>query len=104
MVKRFSGSYNFCFQIRFQGRREDILLRFPIHGAVMNPWKKVEDEASVMMFIKEKTSIPVPNYYTHGIASDEFGCLGPFIQMEFIPGQRLNELLCSGSGFKPTAT
>ncbi|KAH9216250.1 hypothetical protein DL95DRAFT_522797 [Leptodontidium sp. 2 PMI_412] len=84
VVKRFSGSYNFCFQIRFQGRREDMLLRFPIHGAVMNPWK-VEDEALVMRFVKEKTSIPIPNYYTHSIASGEFDGLGPFILMEFIP-------------------
>jgi len=45
VVKRFSGSYNFCFQIRFEGGREDMLLRFPIHGTVMNPQKKVEDEA-----------------------------------------------------------
>jgi hypothetical protein len=81
-----------------------MLLRFPIHGAVMNPLKKVEDEAIVMRFIKEKTSIPIPNYYTHGIASDEFDGLGPFILMDFIPGQRLDELLCSGDEFKPTIT
>jgi len=104
VIKRFSGSYNFCFQIRFEGGREDMLLRFPIHGAVMHPQKKVEDEAVVMRFIKEKTSIPIPNYYTHGIASDEFDGLGPFILMEFIPGQRLDELLCSGDEFKPTVT
>ncbi|KAG4434269.1 hypothetical protein IFR05_010259 [Cadophora sp. M221] len=104
IVKRFSGSYKFCFQNRFQGRKEDMLLRFPIHGAVMNPWKKVEDEALVMRFIKEKTSIPIPNYYTHGVASAEFDGLGPFILMEFIPGQRLDELLSSGDEFKSTVT
>ncbi|PVH75190.1 hypothetical protein DL98DRAFT_13742, partial [Cadophora sp. DSE1049] len=36
VIRRFSGGYNFCFQIHFQGQREDMLLRFPIHGAVMN--------------------------------------------------------------------
>jgi aminoglycoside phosphotransferase (APT) family kinase protein len=104
VIKRFSGSYNLCFQIRFEGGREDMLLRFPIHGVVMNPQKKVEDEALVMRFIKEKTEIPIPNYYTHGIASGEFDGLGPFILIEFIPGQRLDELLCSGDEFKPIVT
>lgn len=105
VVNRFSGSYNFCFQIRFESKRADMLLRFPIPGAVMDPWKKVEDEAVVMRFIKEKTSIPIPNYYTHGIASDEFDGLGPFILMDFVSGQRLDELLCSGDQeFKSTVT
>ena len=70
----------------------------------MNLQKKVENEAVMIRFIKEKTEIPIPNYYTHGIASGEFDGLGPFILMEFVPGQRLNELLCSGNEFKPTVT
>jgi len=104
VVRRFSGSYNFCFQIHFEGSREDMILRFPIHGAVMNPRKKVEDEAFVMRFIKEKTGIPIPIYYMHGVASNQFEGLGPLILMDYIPGQRLDELLSSGDQLKPIVT
>jgi len=55
-----------------------MLLRFPIPGAVQNPEKNVEDEVAVMRFIQENTSIPIPQYYMHGIASHEFEGLGPF--------------------------
>ena len=104
VVKRFSRSYNFCFQVRFRGDRNDMLLRFLIQGAVMNPWKKVEDESAVMQFIKMKMSIPISSYHAHGIASGEFEDLGPFILMEFVHRDRLDEVLCSGDEFKPKTT
>ena len=104
IVDRFSGSYNFCFQVHFEAERNDAIIRFPIQGAVRNPSQMVEDGAFVMRYIKEKTSVPIPTYYTHGIASGEFDGLGPYLVMEFIPGTRLDELLCTGDCFKAAIT
>jgi hypothetical protein len=63
-----------------------MVLRFLIHGAIINPWRIVEDQANMMRYIIEETRIRIPKYYTYSMASDEFDSLGPFILIDFIPG------------------
>ena len=58
----------------------------------------------MMRYIIEETRIRILKYYTYSVASDEFNGLGPFILMDFIPGQRLDELLYSGDKFKSIIT
>ena len=59
----------------------------------MDPVRKVLREATVMRFVGEKTTIPVPKVIAFGIAEGKFLGLGPFIIMEFARGERLDECL-----------
>jgi len=93
-VQRFEGAFNHCFRLRFDvSDHADWLLRFPIPGDIMYPTEKIDQEVAVMEFIREETSIPIPKVIASGIAEGRFAGLGPFIIMEFIEGERLDEAL-----------
>jgi aminoglycoside phosphotransferase (APT) family kinase protein len=91
-INIFGGSFNFCVQVRFDGGTEWVL-RFPIPGRVMHPEEKVRQEVATMMFIREKTNIPIPGVIAFGMAKDNPMELGPFIITEFVRGRPLSELL-----------
>jgi len=93
VVHRFQGAFNYCFKLRFDEDGEEWILRFPIEGDTMDPVRKVLREVAVMRFIREKTSIPIPKVIASGIAEGKFLGLGPFIIMEFVRGERLDECL-----------
>jgi len=94
VVERFEGAFNHCFRLRFDmSDHADCLLRFPIPGDVMHPAEKIDQEVAVMKFIREKTSIPIPKVIASGTAEGRFAGLGPFIIMEFVEGERLDEAL-----------
>jgi hypothetical protein len=92
VVHRFQA-FNYCFKLRFDEDGEEWILRFPIEGDTMDPVRKVLREATVMRFVGEKTTIPVPKVIASGIAEGKFLGLGPFIIMEFVRGERLDERL-----------
>ena len=54
-----------------------------------------------MKFVKEKTKIPIPKVIAYGTAKGYFTGLGPFIIMEFIEGERLDEVLYQDDKIKP---
>ncbi|KAL5330661.1 hypothetical protein ACEPPN_000180 [Leptodophora sp. 'Broadleaf-Isolate-01'] len=60
VVHRFQGAFNYCFKLRFDEDGQEWILRFPIEGDIMDPVRKVLREATVMRFVREKTTIPVP--------------------------------------------
>jgi len=93
VVGRFQGAFNYCFKLRFDEDGEEWILRFPIEGDTMDPVRKVLREATVMRFVGEKTTIPVPRVIASGMAEGKFLGLGPFIIMEFARGERLDECL-----------
>jgi hypothetical protein len=100
-VERFEGAFNYCFRLRFDSDHTDWLLRFPIPGDVMRPEEKTNHEVAVMKFVREKTKIPIPKVITYGIAEGNFTGLGPFIIMEFVKGERLDEVLYQDDEIKP---
>ncbi|KFY02556.1 hypothetical protein O988_02086 [Pseudogymnoascus sp. VKM F-3808] len=102
VVERFEGAFNYCFRLRFDmSDHDDWLLRFPIPGDVMYPTEKVDQEVAVMKFIKEKTRIPIPKVIASGRTEGRFAGLGPFIIMEFVEGERLDEALYQNGNIKP---
>lgn len=102
VVGRFEGAFNYCFRLRFDmSDHDDWLLRFPIPGDVMYPTEKVDQEVAVMKFIKEKTRIPIPKVIASGRTEGRFAGLGPFIIMDFVEGERLDEALYQNGNIKP---
>jgi aminoglycoside phosphotransferase (APT) family kinase protein len=67
----------------------------------MYPAEKISQEIAVMGFIREKTSIPVPKIIVSGRTEGCFAGLGPFIIMEFVNGERLDEALYQNDKIKP---
>lgn len=101
VVQRFEGAFNHCFRLHFDvGDHVDWILRFPIPGDVMHPAEKVEQEVIVMKFVREKTDIPIPKVIASGMAKGRFEGLGPFIIMEFVEGERLDETLFQDNKFR----
>lgn len=88
------GSYNLCQKFLFTDNAT-LLLRFPRVGAISEDYadEKIAIEVEVLSVIRERTSIPVPEVYSWGPASDNPLGLGAFILMEFIEGTSLNRLL-----------
>ena len=89
-----NGSYNLCQKFRFSDNTTWIL-RFPRVGAICEAYadEKVAIEVEVLSLIRERTSIPVPEVYSWGLAADNPLGLGAYILMEFIEGTTLNHLL-----------
>ncbi|KFY46050.1 hypothetical protein V495_02690 [Pseudogymnoascus sp. VKM F-4514 (FW-929)] len=102
VVERFEGAFNHCFRLRFDlSNRADWLLRFPIPGDVMYPGEKINQEVAAMEFIREHTDIPIPKVITSGRTDGRFEGLGPFITMDFVDGERLDEALYQNDKIKP---
>lgn len=67
----------------------------------MRPAEKINQEVAIMKFVREKTMIPIPKVIACGTAKGRFTGLGPFIIMEFIEGERLDEVLYQDDKIKP---
>lgn len=102
VVGRFEGPFNHCFRLRFDlSNHADWLLRFPIPGDAICPAEKIDQEVGVMEFIRQKTGIPIPKVIASGRAEGRFAGLDPFIIMEFVDGERLDEALYQDNKIKP---
>ncbi|KAH9211485.1 kinase-like domain-containing protein [Leptodontidium sp. 2 PMI_412] len=92
-VKVNNGSFNWCFKVVFHDDTE-WAVRFPVAGKVMYPDEKVRREVAVMIFLKEKTLIPVPEVIAFGMAADNHVSeMGPFIIEEWIDGVPLSTVM-----------
>ncbi|KAI9044471.1 uncharacterized protein KD926_001072 [Aspergillus affinis] len=76
------GAFSLCSRMVFEDGFS--LLRFPCPGRVMFAEEKVRNEATVMVFLKESTRIPVPDIIHHGMRDECPAGLGPFILMEYV--------------------
>lgn len=78
------GFFNFCYRMDFDDGFSS-MLRFPCPGKIMFPGEEVRKEVAVMQFLKQNTSIPVPEIIDFGTSADSGPCnMGPFILMEYI--------------------
>ncbi|KAH6668536.1 hypothetical protein B0J14DRAFT_601128 [Halenospora varia] len=92
-VKMNNGSFNWCFKVVFDDGTE-WAVRFPVAGNVMYPEEKVRREVAVMRFMKERTTIPVPEVIAFGMAADNHDPeMGPFIIEEWIDGVTLSTIM-----------
>jgi hypothetical protein len=91
------GSFNISLKLRRGVTDEAVIIRFPAPGKIHVPWRdeKVRNEVEAMSYIRQRTSIPVPRVRSWGLTKDSPGQLGPFIIMDFMPGENLGRFLAS---------
>ncbi|KAG8668325.1 hypothetical protein FPOAC2_07613 [Fusarium poae] len=89
------GSFNFSFRYRFSDGGPDAIIRFPKPGhtatALMD--EKVANEAQVMNYLSQNTTIPLPRILSWGLTAESPQQLGPFIIMDYIEGTLLSNVL-----------
>ncbi|KAJ5573576.1 uncharacterized protein N7459_008003 [Penicillium hispanicum] len=88
-----SGSFNFSLRLHWDDEDEDWLIRFPLPGKSMVLDEKIAQEASIMRYISEHTSIPIPRVIAHGTSEENPTGLGPFIIMNWIEGTKMSDIL-----------
>ena len=88
------GSFNIGVIVN-HGNRGSAVIRFPTPGRTYEPWRaeKVRNEVMVIEYLREHTTIPLPNIRFWGLGEESPGGLGPFIVMDFVNGTDLDELL-----------
>ncbi|RHZ62284.1 uncharacterized protein CDV56_104203 [Aspergillus thermomutatus] len=78
-----AGAFNVSFRMKFEDGGSAII-RFPKPGASMFPEEKIRNEVSVIRYLQDHTSIPVPFILHWGTKEESPLGLGPFIIMEYI--------------------
>ncbi|KAJ5291429.1 phosphotransferase enzyme family protein [Penicillium angulare] len=91
-----TGAYNICCTVTFEDGFRAVV-RFPILGRSRFRTEKTRNEISVMRFLCQKTSIPVPLV----LGAGRWGC-GPYIVMSFIEGSLLSKRLESSLSLDAT--
>lgn len=77
------GAFNVWMRMTFVDGGSAVA-RVPAPGRVMFPEEKVQREVTVMRFLQQRTTIPVPHVLHHGSAEQNPSGLGPFIIMDYI--------------------
>lgn len=76
------GSYNISFRMEFKNAPAAVI-RYPLPATLRFPDEKIRNEAAVMRYLKEHTSIPIPRVIHRGRADESQLSLGPFIIMDY---------------------
>ncbi|KAL1847371.1 hypothetical protein VTK73DRAFT_10376 [Phialemonium thermophilum] len=89
------GSFNVGFVIENVDSGCKALIRFPVPGRTYMPWRaeKVTNEAMVLDYLREHTTIPVPRVLSWGLEEESPRRLGPFLILEYVHGTCLDDLL-----------
>lgn len=77
------GSFNVALRFRFTDGYS-VIIRWPNPGTSKFIEEKMNSEAAVMHYVKNNTTIPVPQLHFVGKASQSPYQLGPFLIMEYI--------------------
>ncbi|KAF2795268.1 phosphotransferase family protein [Melanomma pulvis-pyrius CBS 109.77] len=77
------GAYNVTIRMLFDDGGSAII-RIPCPGIHVFAEEKVRKEVSIMKYISENTTIPIPFVLHHGMTDECPGRLGPFIIMEWV--------------------
>lgn len=86
-----NGAFNVCYRVTYENGHR-FLVRFTALGRVIACNEKVEDEVSIMNYVAQHTTIPVPKVLGHGQC-----VVGPYIVMFFIEGRALSRYLRDSS-------
>ena len=90
-----SGAFNICYRVRYDDG-PDVIVRFAALGRTILRREKVQNEVATMKYIRNTTSITVPEVLGSGIC-----WAGPYIVMSFLEGVPLSQLLKDPSIGKP---
>ncbi|KAK8156822.1 hypothetical protein BC567DRAFT_252287 [Phyllosticta citribraziliensis] len=92
--KLVGGSFNFGLVMEFVEGGEPWLARFPNMDMVMFPDEKMLNEIAVMEYLRDRTSLPVPEVITYSLTDQSPHGIGPYMITTFIRGgTRLIDLL-----------
>lgn len=89
------GSFNVSVIIKHGGSESSAIIRFPTPGRTYGPWRaeKVRNEVMVIEYLRQHTTIPLPNIRFWGLVEESPQELGPFIVMDLVSGTDLDDLL-----------
>ncbi|EXJ86738.1 hypothetical protein A1O3_03692 [Capronia epimyces CBS 606.96] len=82
-----NGSFNICYRVKYDDGFHAIV-RFAALGRTIYRKEKVDNEVAVMKYLRQYTSIPVPEVLGAGTC-----WAGPYIVMSFVEGESLATLL-----------
>ncbi|KAJ5799754.1 uncharacterized protein N7518_001822 [Penicillium psychrosexuale] len=82
-----SGAFNICYRVRYDDG-PDVIVRFAALGRAILRREKVQIEVATMRYIRENTSITIPEVFGSDIC-----WAGPYIVMSFLEGVPLSQLL-----------
>lgn len=84
LVQQINGGFNYCLRVCFEHDNVGWMLRFPKPGCAMQPLQKVQNELTVMHFVAQHTTIPVPRPIACASAQGKIAWLGPYLLIEYI--------------------
>ena len=82
-----SGAFNLCLRVRYENG-PDVIVCFAALGRAILRREKVQFEVATMRYIRETTSMTVPEVFGSSIC-----WAGPYIVMSFLEGVPLSQLL-----------
>ncbi|KAK1141327.1 hypothetical protein N8T08_009234 [Aspergillus melleus] len=82
-----SGAFNICYRVRYDDG-PDVVVRIAALGRAILRREKVQNEVATMRYLRQTTSLPVPEVFGSGIC-----WAGPYIVMPFLEGAPLSQLL-----------
>ncbi|KAK9442317.1 phosphotransferase [Metarhizium brunneum] len=78
------GGFNVLYPIRIEGLATNVLVRLPCPNQALFPEEKTLAEAATAVCISQRTLVPIPELFSHGIDAD----IGPFMIIEDVGSRR----------------
>lgn len=78
------GGFNVLYPIRIEGLPTNVLVRLPCPNQALFPEEKTLAEAATAACISQRTLVPIPKLFSHGIDPD----IGPFMIIEDVGSRR----------------
>ncbi|KAJ2984012.1 hypothetical protein NQ176_g258 [Zarea fungicola] len=106
LISLSEGTHNRVARFRLELGGSDAALKFPKpgHSAGTLAAEKVTNEAAWLVYLKEKTIIPVPHVYSCHTKPELSLLKVPSILMEWMPGENLRDFLASKSSKRIRST
>ncbi|WEW60187.1 hypothetical protein PRK78_005672 [Emydomyces testavorans] len=83
-----NGAFNVCFRVKSVDSGLEAIVRFSALGRTIFRTEKVENEVTVLRYLRNHIAIPVPEVYGSGKT-----WAGPYIVMSYIDGTPLADIL-----------
>ncbi|GAB0139236.1 hypothetical protein EsDP_00007449 [Epichloe bromicola] len=94
------GGFNVLYPMRIEGLSANVLVRLPCPNQVIFPEEKTLAEAATAACISQRTRIPIPEHFSHGIDPD----IGPFMIIQDLGSRRVMGQVLEASRGDPNET
>ncbi|KAM4058579.1 phosphotransferase enzyme family protein [Hirsutella rhossiliensis] len=94
------GGFNVLYPIRIKGLSANVLIRLPCPNQAVFPEEKTLAEAATAACISQRTHIPIPDHFNHGIDPD----IGPFMIIQDLGSRRVMGQVLEASREDPNET